>query len=53
MRASMSSASGWENVANVRTLGSVVSNADTLVIWKPPEGASLKNMRRIATCEVS
>ena len=53
MRASMSSPSGWENVANVRTLGSVVSNADTLVIWKPPAGASPKNMRRKATCAVS
>ena len=50
----MSSASGCENVSNVRTFGSVVvSNADTLVIWKPPDGASPKNMRRKATCAVS
>ena len=53
MRASMSSASGCENVLNVRTFASVgASNADALVMSKLP-GASPKNSRSTVTCPVS
>ena len=55
MRASMSSASGCENVSNVRTLASAgARNVEKLVIWKlPPTGASPKNIRSTATCAPS
>src|SRR4051812_35232612 len=51
MRASMSSASGWENVSNERT-AEPPGFTKVLVIWKLP-GASPKNSRSAVTCEVS
>ncbi len=51
MRASMSSASGCENVSNVRTAGPP-GFTKVLVIWKPP-GASPKNIRSTVTCAAS
>ena len=48
----MSSASGCENVAKVRTAGPP-GFTKVLVIWKPPEGASPKNIRKMATCAPS
>ena len=56
MRASMSSASGCENVSNVRTMdaggGGVGNTVEKLVMWKLP-GASPKNSRSTATCDPS
>jgi hypothetical protein len=53
MRASISSASGCENVSNVRTFDSAgARNVDALVIWKLP-GVSPKNSRSTETCEAS
>jgi hypothetical protein len=51
MRASMSSASGCENVSNERTAGPP-GFTKVLVIWKPP-GASPKNSRSTVTCAAS
>ncbi len=51
MRASMSSASGCENVSNERTAGPP-GFATLLVIWKLP-GASPKNCRSTVTCAAS
>ena len=52
MRASMSSASGCENVSNVRTAGPP-GFTKVLVIWKPTLGASPKNIRSTVTCAAS
>src|SRR6185503_3970535 len=51
MRATMSSASGCENVSNVRTAGPP-GFTKVLVIWKLP-GASPKNIRSTETCAAS
>ena len=51
MRASMSSASGCENVSNERTAGPP-GFTKLLVIWKLP-GASPKNNRSTVTCAAS
>src|SRR6476646_7849546 len=53
MRASISSASGCENVSNMRTFDSAgARSADALVIWNLP-GVSPKNSRSTLTWEAS